>query len=453
MHEEFLQGWKLQREGKVAEALVCYERGKQEGDKCALFHWNCMDRYGQDIPSNINNFIKWDTFTLLDDEFECLYECYRDIDEAEIHFNLGIAYNIRKRPDDALDSYLKARARDYLPTFGGLGLHYNSLRNYDEAFKWFTLGAERGCSRSQCALGYYYSQGFGCNEDYDDAIKWWKLSVIQNYHVAYYNLGFIYEHGSGVPKDIDEAIRYYRLAAEIGYDGARVSLGDMYKLDNGKNYKEMIKWYRLAADNGDATGQGRLGNLYEKGIGVPQNYLEAMRWYQLAANQGCSFSQAKLGLFYKNGYGTDRDYLEASKWFRLSADQGTKWSQYKLAELYENGKGLEQSYFEAVKYYQMAMTNGFNSAKKKLNNILSFETKINTSLQEFIPIGSMYGISYLFFGNFLSFLTKKYTITNWNDPLLKPWIIKALVTYFQTKNPDFPTNQVTEWYRDLYADD
>ncbi len=52
-HDLFLSGWKFQRENNIPEALRCYELAKISGDKCAIFHWNCMDRYGQGIPRNI----------------------------------------------------------------------------------------------------------------------------------------------------------------------------------------------------------------------------------------------------------------------------------------------------------------------------------------------------------------------------------------------------------------
>lgn len=47
------------------------------------------------------------------------------------------------------------------------------------------ISASRGCPRAQCALGYCYSQGFGCIEDHDNALKWWMLSAGQKNPVAY----------------------------------------------------------------------------------------------------------------------------------------------------------------------------------------------------------------------------------------------------------------------------
>lgn len=44
MHEYFLEGWTLQKEGKIMEAMDCYRKGIVMGDKCALFQYHCMDR-------------------------------------------------------------------------------------------------------------------------------------------------------------------------------------------------------------------------------------------------------------------------------------------------------------------------------------------------------------------------------------------------------------------------
>lgn len=345
MHSLFLQGWNFQRERKIPEALECYEMAKKAGDKCALFHWNCMDRYGQDMPLNINNFINWDKFTLLNDEFECLYNCYKDIDEAEIQLNLGIVYDIHKQPDQAL--VCLSKTQDYLPVLGCLGWHFHKLKDYETALKWYNLGASQGCPRAQ----------------------------------------------------------------------------------------------------------NRLGFSYENGTGVTQDYTEAAHWYQLAANQGHNPSQLALGYLYTNERWISHSYTEARKYFLLAADHGSGAALANLAILYQNGLEVDRNYYRAVEYYKQAIAKGFKPAEKCLEEILSFENKISATLLEFIPIGKAYGISYLFFGNFLSFLTKKYQITEWNDLIFKSWITIVLLNYFRIQNPNFSEEQVAEWFRDLYADE
>lgn len=44
MHELFLQGWNHQITGNIELAVKCYQEAINNGDKCAIFHWNCMDR-------------------------------------------------------------------------------------------------------------------------------------------------------------------------------------------------------------------------------------------------------------------------------------------------------------------------------------------------------------------------------------------------------------------------
>lgn len=311
MHKVFLQGWQFQRNRQIPEALQCYETAKEAGDKCALFHRNCMDRYGQDMPMNVNNTTRWSKFTLTDEEFELLYQCYKDIDEVESQFNLAILYDIRKVSDQALKYLMLVEAQSYLPVFNYLGWYYSKIKDHKTAIKWYMQGSDHQCPRSQYCLGNHYYKGLECEQNYETAIKWWKLSTIHNYRKSHYKLAQIYRIGIHVNRDIQQAVNYYKLASD----------------------------------------------------------------------KGCP-----------------------------------------KAELF-------------------------------LNEILSYEAKIPKSLKEFIPIGKAYGISYLFFGNFLAYLTQKYRINVWDDLFFRPWITKALVTYFHTTNPNFSEQLIAEWFQNLFAEE
>lgn len=74
------------------------------------------------------------------------------------------------------------------------------------------------------------------------------------------------------------------------------------------------------------------------------------------------------------------------------------------------------SFFDLIlfcDYFQQALKAGDERASSYLDEISSCENKIDQSLTEFIPSGTDYGISYLFFGNFLAHLTKNIILLIW----------------------------------------
>jgi len=57
-------------------------------------------------------------------------------------------------------------------------------RNYEEAFKWFTLAAENGHIEAQFNLGLMYEYGYGVTENYKKALEWYKLAAKQGHAEA-----------------------------------------------------------------------------------------------------------------------------------------------------------------------------------------------------------------------------------------------------------------------------
>ena len=177
----------------------------------------------------------------------------------------------------------------------GLGLF---IHDFEEAAKWYRLGAEQGYATAQLKLGDFYRWG----------LKRWGEEIIA--------------------PDGGEAFKWYSLAAEQGSIGAQVGLGQMYEEANfvGQNFKEAMRWYRLAADKGSTSGQIAIGRLYVTGKGVAQDQEEGMKWFKLAANRGSAEAQFRIGLEY-NGPLHLRDAEEAMKWYLLAAEQGHPQAQ------------------------------------------------------------------------------------------------------------------------------
>ena len=95
------------------------------------------------------------------------------------------------------------------------------MHNFEQAFRWALLSAERDHAPAQFQLGQMYRQALGIAQDYNEAVKWYRLSADQGNAAAQCNLGFMYLKGHGVPKDIDQSKIWYQLAAKNGHEGAK----------------------------------------------------------------------------------------------------------------------------------------------------------------------------------------------------------------------------------------
>ena len=160
VHRLFLKGWRHQSNGNMIRALNRYREAIVEGDQCAVFHWNCMDRYGQGVPLNFMNEFQFSNMKLSDDVFELLLKCYKSVDSVESQFNIGILYDTRKEYEKALQQFMEVR--DYAPAQNWIGNCYDQgngvVKNLEESFRWYQLGAtnDQAPGADQCG-GWYIS--------------------------------------------------------------------------------------------------------------------------------------------------------------------------------------------------------------------------------------------------------------------------------------------------------
>jgi TPR repeat protein len=180
MHSVFIRGWKYQKSGNIDKALMCYKQAKNEGDKCALFHWTCMDRYGQYLPMNCNNADD-NTFKLSEEEIDCLYSCYKNNREPEIQLNLGILCDHHNAKDQAV-KYLEASAmQSYGPAQNYLGNVYQNLHDSGPALKWYIESANNDDPRGQYNLGQLYYHGIYIYQSHKLALRWWITDALLKY--------------------------------------------------------------------------------------------------------------------------------------------------------------------------------------------------------------------------------------------------------------------------------
>ena len=94
-------------------------------------------------------------------------------------------------------------------------------------------------------------------------------------------MGWFYLNGVGVEQDSEQARRWYKKSARQGDSRAMFSLGQMAY--DERDYVDAEVWFRRANDKGHARSLFWLGKLCWRGDGVSKDRKQAMALFQKAA--------------------------------------------------------------------------------------------------------------------------------------------------------------------------
>jgi hypothetical protein len=136
--------------------------------------------------------------------------------------------DLEKKEKDFIQSLRTEAEKGDIEAQRTLGIVYSGdlpphdLKDYREAFKWFSMAAKKGDSASQLSLGTMYQEGEGVLQDYTEAVRWYRMAAEQGAATAYLALGHMYALGRGVSQDKIRAYMWYNLAAaNLDYESAR----------------------------------------------------------------------------------------------------------------------------------------------------------------------------------------------------------------------------------------
>lgn len=88
-------------------------------------------------------------------------------------------------------------------------------QDWSEAFKWYSLAADKGNDMAQNNLGVMYCYNDkGLTQDFSKAFSLFEKSAAKNNRLAFLNLGEMYKNGEGVEIDYKKAMEYYKKADE-----------------------------------------------------------------------------------------------------------------------------------------------------------------------------------------------------------------------------------------------
>lgn len=138
----------------------------------------------------------------------------------------------------------------YYHEFGATDEAGNVLAPADplRARRWYTLSAEQGNEKAQCALSCLLSTGESVEPDLDAAIHWGEKAVAQGSASAAFNLGTIYRDQNKP----EMAFRWYERAAAMGDTGAFLDLGlcSLFGFGTKRDAKEAYRCFTRGIEEG-----------------------------------------------------------------------------------------------------------------------------------------------------------------------------------------------------------
>lgn len=200
-------------------------------------------------------------------------------------------------------------------------LHFSQSGN--DAFAKLQLGevvdedSLEAKDQNQIGLCYYY--GKDIEKDYEKAFHWYSLSANKGFPAAERNLGICYKEGTGVIKDDELSFYWYEKAAKHGNAEAQSQIAESYFEGKGVEQDEEKGWYWMekamkgAFESNDKTLLNYLGDCHHYGNGLFEvNFSVAAMFYRKASELGLALAKLNLAVMMLNKEtdGTDQEIQE-----------------------------------------------------------------------------------------------------------------------------------------------
>ena len=111
-----------------------------------------------------------------------------NVQDAKASYELGYLYakgkGTKVKIDSAMYYYEKAAIQKEQNAAWRLGLVYQEQAQYEEAFKWFLIGAENGQGMAMYEIAKAYEMGIGTHKDISQAISWYQKCSKSHYSAS-----------------------------------------------------------------------------------------------------------------------------------------------------------------------------------------------------------------------------------------------------------------------------
>ena len=197
------------------------------------------------------------------------------------------------------------------------GTTFDAIGKYEDAFRYYSIAANREHALATVALGKYYLDGKGVPQNVQKAIKLFEKSYSGGNDAAAALLFSAHnELGSISEKDCQKLIAITKELAskttpflKIDIDFISRSMPhDLFGVARSMLKYESTKatgiaWIEKCAANGLDYAQSWLGERYYDGVFLPMDRKKAIYWLEKAAAQGDSYAANKLEILKKRSFG------------------------------------------------------------------------------------------------------------------------------------------------------
>lgn len=231
-------------------------------------------------------------------------------------------------------------------------------RNYEKAFYYYSLAAEKQHSWSLVYLGQLFELGYGTKRNYDKAFSCYHQAAKLGDARAFNRLGLCYKKGLGTEINPQLEIEAYGNASDKGFIWGTYNLAACYVSGRCVN-KDIAKAFTLLNKKGVrhlSCAQNLLGLCYMHGK-TNSDVRKGLSYYRKAANKGNTDAIMNLG----NHYFLKRNYGKAIKFYLKAAKKQNCQAVHSLAICFENGFGVELDLGIASQLYQKARCLGYHS--------------------------------------------------------------------------------------------
>ncbi|MDR2286060.1 MAG: hypothetical protein LBE04_01080 [Prevotellaceae bacterium] len=361
----------------VEKAIEWYKKAISYYNAHAMLNISFIYLYNDDYK-NIAEGIKYMDMAIENGNIRALDEkAYFLLETGEENRNIPEAKALLEKAYDAGDGYAAFRLGQ-----GYQCAEFSEERDYETAFKYYLVGAERDNLFAIEMLGRYYRAGIVGDPDPEKSLEYYRKAVDRNSNYARVELAICYEDGFGVEQDYNKAFELLSIAADNNHPYAYTKLGYYYM--NGimgeTDLDKAFEYFSKAVEGGDPDAMFNLGRIYKYSIGRPENPELALKYFMLAAKNGDMDANIEMGISYEHEYGgLEFDGEKAIGYMNFAAERGHSYAQYKLGVYYYYGI-VEKDKEKGLEYLRKAYENGSPYAAAILGDHLLYSHDENEDL-------------------------------------------------------------------------
>ena len=193
-------------------------------------------------------------------DYAAAYDGFLSLAEAgnlDAQFHLGYMHDfgegIPENDAEAVKWWTVAAEGGHRPSQLILGMKYRIgdgiAHDYTLARHWLLRAAAQGDGQAAKHLGFMHLLGEGVPRDRAAAVNWLGRAAARGEANAQFEIGVMYYDGAGLPQDYVLAARWVGLSASLGQAQAQALLGHMLEHGEGvaQDFVKAHKWYNLAA--------------------------------------------------------------------------------------------------------------------------------------------------------------------------------------------------------------